>query len=176
MGKFCSDHDLDISHLGSLISMRITPIITDGGAQDVGEFRVIARRLMEALGAAPSDLWTDDQLYGKLKRNSASITVGAEDFKALLLQHESARLEAPAPDDEVDRGIVAAMVHSVLEQLTPKERQVLEMRNGIGHEEMTLDEVGRMIGTTRERVRQIEAKALRKLKEPSRKDVLRKLL
>ncbi|KAB2823486.1 MAG: RNA polymerase sigma factor RpoD, partial [Candidatus Dadabacteria bacterium] len=57
----------------------------------------------------------------------------------------------------------------VLRTLTPKEEKVIRMRFGIGTErDHTLEEVGRHLAITRERVRQIEAKALRKLKHPSR--------
>jgi RNA polymerase sigma factor (sigma-70 family) len=57
----------------------------------------------------------------------------------------------------------------ILKTLTPKEEQVIRMRFGIGAErDHTLEEVGRHLSITRERVRQIEAKALRKLKHPSR--------
>jgi RNA polymerase sigma factor (sigma-70 family) len=61
--------------------------------------------------------------------------------------------------------------------LTPKEEKVIRMRFGIGMDrDHTLEEVGRHLSITRERVRQIEAKALRKLKHPSRLKVLRTLI
>ena len=62
------------------------------------------------------------------------------------------------------------------QHLTPKEEQVIRMRFGIGAErDHTLEEVGRHLAITRERVRQIEAKALRKLKHPSRLRALKVL-
>jgi len=65
----------------------------------------------------------------------------------------------------------------VLESLTPREERVLRMRFGIGIEsDHTLDEVGQQFSVTRERIRQIEAKALRKLRHPSRARLLRALL
>jgi RNA polymerase sigma factor (sigma-70 family) len=64
----------------------------------------------------------------------------------------------------------------VLKTLTPKEEKVIRMRFGIGADrDHTLEEVGRHLSITRERVRQIEAKALRKLKHPSRLKALKKL-
>jgi RNA polymerase sigma factor (sigma-70 family) len=62
----------------------------------------------------------------------------------------------------------------VLKTLTPKEEKVIRMRFGIGVDrDHTLEEVGRQLALTRERVRQIEAKALRKLKHPNRMRALK---
>ena len=66
----------------------------------------------------------------------------------------------------------------MLDTLSPREKKVLELRFGLeDHQPRTLEEVGKVFGVTRERIRQIEAKALRKLRHPSRsrklKDYLR---
>jgi len=66
---------------------------------------------------------------------------------------------------------------SVLKTLTPREEQVIKMRFGLGDgSEHTLEEVGQRFSVTRERIRQIEAKALRKLRHPSRSRMLRAFL
>ncbi len=79
-------------------------------------------------------------------------------------------------DAALGSGLRAAMTR-VLESLTPREERVLRMRFGIGIEsDHTLDEVGQQFSVTRERIRQIEAKALRKLRHPSRARLLRALL
>lgn len=65
----------------------------------------------------------------------------------------------------------------ILESLTPREAKVLRMRFGIDmNTDHTLEEVGRQFDVTRERIRQIEAKALRKLRHPTRSDRLRSFL
>jgi RNA polymerase primary sigma factor len=67
-----------------------------------------------------------------------------------------------------------AVVGELLDGLTPREAKVLRMRFGIDmSSDHTLDEVGNQFNVTRERIRQIEAKALRKLKHPSRSEKLR---
>lgn len=80
----------------------------------------------------------------------------------------------------LDRQIAAELSRSVsrvLASITPREERVLRMRFGIGiRSDHTLEEVGRQFGVTRERIRQIEAKALRKLKHPSRSRKLRSYL
>jgi RNA polymerase primary sigma factor len=79
-----------------------------------------------------------------------------------------------SPDEETSRRIVSDQVKEILNDLPPKERRILEMRhglaNGITH---TLEEVGREFGVTRERIRQIEAKALEKLRQHEKINRLR---
>lgn len=76
---------------------------------------------------------------------------------------------SPSPYNEAERVETSEQIQKVLETLTPKEETVIKMRFGIGVDrDHTLEEVGRYLSITRERVRQIEAKALRKLKHPSR--------
>jgi RNA polymerase primary sigma factor len=85
------------------------------------------------------------------------------------------------PDEAVDEPVEAASkqllrehVRNVLGFLSERERRVLEMRYGlVDGKDHTLEEVGREFGVTRERIRQIEAKALRKLRHPSRSKSLR---
>jgi DNA-binding CsgD family transcriptional regulator len=61
-----------------------------------------------------------------------------------------------------------SLLHDVLDQLTPRQAKVLRFRCGIGvNSEYTLEEIGNILGVTRERVRQIEAKAMRRIKSPS---------
>ncbi len=72
-------------------------------------------------------------------------------------------------DEHVFKHELVGLIAKVFENLlTPRELKVISMRFGLGCEEMTLEEVGQVFGVTRERIRQIEAKALRKLKHPLR--------
>lgn len=83
---------------------------------------------------------------------------------------------SPSPYSDAERIEVSEQIQRVLRTLTPKEEKVIRMRFGIGAErDHTLEEVGRHLSITRERVRQIEAKALRKLKHPSRLKALKLL-
>ncbi len=81
------------------------------------------------------------------------------------------------PVDAASKQLLREQVRNVLQFLSDRERQVLEMRFGLmDGRDHTLEEVGRQFGVTRERIRQIEAKALRKLRHPSRSKVLRDYL
>jgi RNA polymerase primary sigma factor len=76
--------------------------------------------------------------------------------------------EAVAPSEAASLTMLRTEVEDILDTLTPRERQVLQLRFGLidGHQR-TLEEVGKRFGVTRERIRQIEAKAPRKLRHPS---------
>jgi len=80
---------------------------------------------------------------------------------------------SPSPVSEAERTELSEHIQRILKTLTPKEEKVIKMRFGIGEDrDHTLEEVGRYLSITRERVRQIETKALRKLKHPSRMKLL----
>jgi len=82
-----------------------------------------------------------------------------------------------SPTDSALHGSMRDMVKEVLDSLTPREAKVLRMRFGIEMStDQTLEEVGKQFDVTRERIRQIEAKALRKLRHPSRADKLKSFL
>ncbi len=84
---------------------------------------------------------------------------------------------APAPVDAATQQLLREQVEEILEELNERERKVLEMRFGlIDGRNRTLEEVGNEFGVTRERIRQIEAKALRKLRHPQRSRKLRDYL
>jgi RNA polymerase primary sigma factor len=84
---------------------------------------------------------------------------------------------SPSPYCDAEKNETVAQLLMILKSLTPKEEKVIRMRFGIGVDrDHTLEEVGRYLSITRERVRQIEAKALRKLKHPSRMRALKVLL
>lgn len=81
------------------------------------------------------------------------------------------------PEEELHKKEMVNVVGEILEGLTPRESKVLCLRFGIGlAQDYTLEEIGTRFDVTRERIRQIESKALRKMKHPSRLDVLRQFL
>ncbi len=85
--------------------------------------------------------------------------------------------EAPAPADAASHTLLKETLDSVLDSLTPREEKVLRLRFGLEDgRSRTLEEVGKEFNVTRERIRQIEAKALRKLRHPSRSKRLKDFL
>jgi RNA polymerase primary sigma factor len=101
--------------------------------------------------------------------------VGAGDGSELadFIQDE----DALAPMDAAAREMLREQVQNALAALTDREREVLELRYGlVDGKDHTLEEVGQYFNVTRERIRQIEAKALRKLRHPTRSHQLREYL
>ncbi len=85
--------------------------------------------------------------------------------------------DAPAPADAASHTLLREQLEDVLSTLTPREKKVLELRFGlVDGRNRTLEEVGKEFNVTRERIRQIEAKALRKLRHPSRSKRLKDFL
>ena len=103
---------------------------------------------------------------------SLETPIGDEEDSSLGDFIEDKRAIAPA--EEVVNTKLAEQIAEILSDLTPREEQVLRKRFGIGEKsDHTLEEVGKLFNVTRERIRQIEAKALRKLRHPNRSQNLR---
>ena len=145
-----------------------------------------SRQMLHEIGREP----TPEELSEKLAMPLEKVR------KVLKIAKEPISLETPIGDEEdshlgdfiedknailpIDAAIQANLRETttrVLASLTPREERVLRMRFGIGmNTDHTLEEVGQQFSVTRERIRQIEAKALRKLKHPSRSRKLRSFL
>jgi RNA polymerase primary sigma factor len=136
------------------------------------------RSLVQRLGREPSaeELAQQmemplDRVQGALKIVKEPISletpVGDEEQSSLgdLIEDQL----APSPIEAAIQGNLGELTSKVLATLTPREEQILRMRFGIGQKtECTLEEVGEVFAVTRERIRQIEAKALRKLRQTGR--------
>ena len=82
--------------------------------------------------------------------------------------------EMDTPEEYVFKTLLQEDIESVLSTLSPRERDVLRLRYGLHDGRMkTLEEIGQIFNVTRERIRQIEAKALRKLRHPNRSEILK---
>lgn len=112
----------------------------------------------------------------KINQNTVSLEtpVGQEDDGSSTLGDFLADEHVEAPDAEANRRILSEQIEEILNELSPKERKILEMRSGlmdgINH---TLEEVGKEFGVTRERIRQIEAKAHEKIRQHQRSGKLK---
>jgi RNA polymerase primary sigma factor len=154
--------------------------------ETINKLNRISRQILQEKGREP----TPEELSQKMEMPEDKIR------KVLKIAKEPISMETPIGDDEdshlgdfiEDTNIQAPIdsatfeglcraTREVLEGLTPREAKVLRMRFGIDmNTDHTLEEVGKQFDVTRERIRQIEAKALRKLRHPSRSERLRTFL
>jgi RNA polymerase primary sigma factor len=154
--------------------------------ETINKLNRISRQMLQEMGREP----TPDELAKRMEMPEDKVR------KVLKIAKEPISMETPIGDDEdshlgdfiedtavsspidsaTDEGLKET-THAVLAGLTPREAKVLRMRFGIDmNTDHTLEEVGKQFDVTRERIRQIEAKALRKLRHPSRSDQLRSFL
>jgi RNA polymerase primary sigma factor len=113
----------------------------------------------------------------KINQDTVSLEspVGEDDDERSTLGSFIADETIASPDQDASRRILSEQMEGILDELSPKERKILEMRNGLTDEGIcyTLEEVGREFGVTRERIRQIEAKALERIRLHDRAKQLR---
>jgi RNA polymerase primary sigma factor len=110
----------------------------------------------------------------KIRRDPVSLETPVGDEEDALLGDFIEDTDAVAPLEAATNQLLREQVESVLDSLTGRERRVLELRFGlVDGRARTLEEVGKEFGVTRERIRQLEALALRKLRHPSRSRKLR---
>ena len=154
--------------------------------ETINKLNRISRQMLQEMGreASPEELaermgMPEDKIRKVLKIAKEPISmetpIGDDDDSHLGDFIEDSTLELPL--DSATAQSLKAATHEVLEGLTPREAKVLRMRFGIDmNTDPTLEEVGKQFDVTRERIRQIEAKALRKLRHPSRSETLRSFL
>ncbi|MEN8990410.1 RNA polymerase sigma factor RpoD [Avibacterium paragallinarum] len=154
--------------------------------ETINKINRVSRQLLQEMGREP----TPEELGERLEMDEVKVR------KVLKIAKEPISMETPIGDDEdshlgdfIEDGNITSPIDAatseglkeatreVLENLTEREAKVLKMRFGIDMPtDHTLEEVGKQFDVTRERIRQIEAKALRKLRHPSRSEHLRSFL
>ncbi len=145
-----------------------------------------ARQLLQELGREP----TTDEIAARLEltpekvREIMKIAQDPVSLETPIGEEEDSHLgdfvednDSPAPSDSASYSLLREQLNNVLKTLTNREEQVIKLRYGLEDgRPRTLEEVGKEFNITRERIRQIEAKALRKLKHPSRSKALKDYL
>ena len=156
--------EVGISYTGHLLpylNLKRTPF------DENGDLRPCAEMLCVFLNRLPDELWSEEQRY-PLVTNAAEIELSAASVHELLASPS----DCADPLSLLEKKQAAQAVDALLDTLTPREAEVLRLRHGIDGEPMNLEEMAKAKGCSRERIRQIEAKALRKLRAPARQTVL----
>ena len=146
----------------------------------------VSRQLLQELGHDPSPEEIAEEMEMPVERVREVLTIAQEpvSLETPIGEEEDSHLGDFIPDEEASEPSEAAsftllkeQLREVLHTLTPREEKVLNLRFGLDDgRPRTLEEVGKQFSVTRERIRQIEAKALRKLRHPSRSKKLRDFL
>ena len=146
----------------------------------------IQRRLVQEYGREPTseEIGRELEIPAERVREITKVSQEPVSLETPIGEEEDSHLGdfipddgALAPADAASHQLLKEQVADVLSSLTPRERKVLELRFGLEDgRSRTLEEVGREFSVTRERIRQIEAKALRKLRHPTRSKKLRDYL
>jgi len=144
--------------------------------ETIAKYKQVSRRLAQALGRDPQpeeiavEMGVEpEKIYQIEKINQDTLSlenpIGSDDDEKSTLGDFIPDDKIPSPIQESSERILTEQVRAILADLSPKERKILEMRHGlmdgVYH---TLEEVGKEFGVTRERIRQIEAKALEKIR------------
>lgn len=164
---FCKTHGIMYSTLNDVINM------TQSAMDSRGNWRTCVLKTADALQCSPENLFTEAQLNAQLKTNKKTMRVNEAEMRFMLEHDEPKFLEDSYADDQRDQ-----MVQKMLLTLTPREQKVIKMRMGLDEydHDHTLEECAVHFDVNRERIRQIEAQALRKLRHPSRSDDVRKMI
>ena len=154
--------------------------------ETINKLLSISRQLSQKLGREPTpkEIAEEMELPAEKVREIAKISQLPISLESPIGEEEDSHLgdfiedqNALPPPDAASRQLLKEQIDSVLGSLTPRERRVLQLRFGLEDgRSRTLEEVGKEFNVTRERIRQIEAKALRKLRHPSRSRKLKDYL
>lgn len=153
--------------------------------ETISRIKKVTKLLSQELGRKPTEEEIATRMEITIEKlrfiaKSAQLPISLE---TPIGKEEDSRLgdfiesDGETPEDRVAKVLLREDLESVLETLTPRERDVLKLRYGLDDGRMkTLEEIGQIFNVTRERIRQIEAKALRKLRHPNRNSVLKEYI
>ncbi len=154
--------------------------------ETINKVKKVSSQLLHANGREPSAEEVAEELDMPVDKVREIMRVAQEpvSLETPIGEEEDSHLgdfipddDAPAPADAASHTLLKETLSSVLDSLTPREEKVLRLRFGLEDgRSRTLEEVGKEFNVTRERIRQIEAKALRKLRHPSRSKKLKDFL
>lgn len=153
--------------------------------ETISRIKKTTKLLSQEMGRKPTEEEIADRMEMTIEKlrfiaKSAQLPISLE---TPIGKEEDSRLgdfiesEGETPEDQVSKHLLREDLETVLCTLSPRERDVLKLRYGLDDGRMkTLEEIGQLFNVTRERIRQIEAKALRKLRHPNRNSVLKEYI
>ena len=161
--QMCRVKNLSINDTFNLVNMKASPL------NKKGEWRLCVLKLADALYSLPDDLFSEQQKILILKTSTGTKDVTEAELVRISEQYVWDNRLEDMQDNEGVREIAHEQAENLIKQamdatLTPREKQVLNMRFGMHGATKSFDETAKELDVSRERIRQIEAKALRKLR------------
>lgn len=161
--QMCRVKNLSINDTFNLVNMKASPL------NKKGEWRLCVLKLADALYSLPDDLFSEQQKILILKTSTGTKDVTEAELVRISEQYVWDNRLEDMQDNEGVRQIAHEQAENLIKQamdatLTPREKQVLNMRFGMHGATKSFDETAKELDVSRERIRQIEAKALRKLR------------
>jgi RNA polymerase sigma factor (sigma-70 family) len=135
------------------VNLQLSPI------DDDGNLRESAEKICAFFNKMPRELWSQEQLT-PIEKNTSDIEISFEDMESFMPSQED-------PLVLIEKSQINNSVDLLIGNLTPRESKVIRLRFGFESQPMTLADIAKYLGVTQERIRQIEGKALRKLRNPS---------
>lgn len=161
--KWCEENGLSYSTINLFVNMTLSPLDSELN------LRTQASKLCEVLGKIPDELWSKEQLI-PLEKNFSELELNHKQVTALLENTDGSY--TPCFID-YQQSKAKLSIDKALSTITPREENLIRLRF---LDEKTLDECAAIFGVSRERIRQIEAHALRKLRRPDRAAPLKNAL
>jgi RNA polymerase sigma factor (sigma-70 family) len=158
IGEFCRKNNLRQGCLQNIVNLKAKPINQNG------QFTKIITKISEILNCAPDDLFSDTQIHTELKTNKRAIEVGEAEMKFML---ENQGQKEKMLEDVIHDEQLTNTIESALSRLSPREKDIIEMRLGLNTNVCLYTEIAKKYDITPSRVREIERIALRKLRHRS---------
>ncbi len=139
-----------------------------------GKIKYSIHKLCETLKCIPEEIFSANQMEASLKDNKRSVQMGEAEVKFLMEQTNHQKLL----EDQYQEKQLSSTIEDVLNTLPDREKMVIQMRRGLGDygHEHTFIEIGKVMNITPARVRQVEERALRRLRHPMRSNRLKEFL
>lgn len=167
VAELCRAANLSQVQVGELINMKVLPLNKDES------WRPVVNDLATFFNCLPEDMFTEEQLETVLATNRGFAELTFGQVHALIAANEA---ESLLPEKSAEKSALNRLVEEILGTLTLREEKIMRLRFGIGSDDHTLAEIADKFNLSHERIRQIETKAMRKLRHPKSADYLRQFL